>query len=241
MCRRVWDYPGGEGGPGRRPTRTVASYSSEVATRGSRPASVYAVTRGADLRRTDLDQQVPAGGQPGRGGRGDAAQQRQPVGPAVESGPGLVLAGLGRHHRDRLGRDVRRVRDEQVDPPAQRRRQRVEQVADVGHPGVRRQVLPRARHRRRVHVHPVQGRHPGRGRRDRRADRPVAAAQVDHHRRPRAHGERLLDQEAGPGPRHEHPRRDHQPQPAELRPAEDVLQWLPRHPSLPSARRAPRP
>ena len=67
----------------------------------------------------------------------------EPVRAAVEGHPRLVLARLGRHQRDRVARHVRRVGDQQVDPAAQGRRQRREQVALV-HPAADRARFRRA-------------------------------------------------------------------------------------------------
>ena len=49
----------------------------------------------------------------------DPALHVEPVGAAVERDARLVVAGLGRHDRDPVGRDVRRVGDQHVDPPAE--------------------------------------------------------------------------------------------------------------------------
>jgi hypothetical protein len=77
-------------------------------------------------------------------------------------------------------------------------------------------------------------RHADGQRRDRHADRAAAAREVDHGRSPgaargrqrgRAAGEQL-----GAPARYEDARIDRHPQPAELDPAEDVLQRQPRHP-----------
>ena len=76
--------------------------------------------------------------------RDDPAVDVEPVRAAVERDPRLVVAGLGGHGGDRVGRHVRRVGDQHVDPPAQGVRQRGVQVALEDPLG--RQVAPGARH-----------------------------------------------------------------------------------------------
>ncbi len=74
-----------------------------------------------------------------------------------------------------------------------------------------------------MHLGPVEaGRH-------RRAHRAGPAAHVQDHRRPRdlaPQRDRLLDEERGTRPGHEHPGRHGHPQAAELRPAQDVFERL---------------
>ena len=218
---------------------TVASYSSEAAAQATRPATSYAADGGVDLRLPDLDQEVAAGRQPVRGRRGDPAQRVEPVRPTVERGPGLVLAGLGRHQRDRLGRDVRRVRDQQVDPPPQGRRATAREVADV------RPAGPRARFNR-AHATAAGSTSTACTSTDGTSDaRAAPIAPMPQHRSTttvgRGHSDkRLLDQEAGPGARHEHAGRHREPEPAELRPPQHVLQRLARHPPLGQPEPAPR-
>ena len=143
------------------------------------------------------------------------------------------------------------VGGQDVDPAAQRGRQRREQVtfehlaADLG------QVAPGTPNGRRVHIGRVDvgvgarigmparagftvtvAEAPGHS----QTQRPGPAAQVEHHhrhvrlRRLPAEGDRLADQKLRPPPRHEHPGLDRDPQPAELGPAQDLLQRQPRDP-----------
>src|SRR5450756_227229 len=125
-----------------------------------------------------LDQQVTTGRQPERRIGGDPAVQVQAVGPAVQGGGGLVQPGLGRHQPDRVDRDVGRVRDQDVDASAQRRRQGGEQVALVHLPDAG-QVEPCAPHGGGVDIGGMQLDLPER-RRNGRSDGTGAAAEVDH-------------------------------------------------------------
>jgi hypothetical protein len=137
-----------------------------------------------------------------------------------------VITGLRWHQPDGVARHVRHVRHQDGDSPAHRHRERLEQVADVHRPG--RQVAPRAGDRRRIDVRGVQlevGRRSERG-----ADGPGTAAEVDDHRPGPDEGGGLADQELGASTRHEHARVHRDPQAAELRPAEQVLQGLPGDP-----------
>ena len=100
-------------------TTAVASRSSSVSTYAARPAAAQAATVSAACDRpVSITSWPPGRSQPRRA----AATRRcrsTPVVAAVERDPRLVVARLGRHRRDRVGRDVRRVDDQHVDPPAQ--------------------------------------------------------------------------------------------------------------------------
>ena len=118
-------------------TTAVASRSSSVTTRASRPAAAQAATvPAAWVRPVSITRWPPGASQVGRVGD-DPALHVEPVAAAVEGDPRLVVAGLGRHGGDRLGRHVRRVGDQHVHPPAQVVRQRGVQVAleDSRRPG----------------------------------------------------------------------------------------------------------
>src|SRR5690606_40294145 len=73
---------------------------------------------GRDLIGTDLDQQTASGRQPGGRGRGGAAGEVQTVRTAVERGRRFVIAGLRRQLCEGFRRYVRRVRQQDIDPPA---------------------------------------------------------------------------------------------------------------------------
>ncbi|BCB91703.1 hypothetical protein Psuf_090160 [Phytohabitans suffuscus] len=171
---------------------------------------------------------MAAGREPGRGGGGHAAQYVEAVRAAVQGGPGLVVAGLGRQVGQRGGRDVRDVRHHDVDPAAQRLGQRRVQVALVDVAAGRGQVAPRAAYRRGVGVRGVDGDRAG-GRGHRGGQGAGAAAHVDDRGRGRAAGQqghRLADQQRGAPARDEDARVDRDPQAAELRPPQQVLQRL---------------
>ena len=111
--------------------------------------------------------------------------------------------------------------------PAQGRWQRVEQVALDDHAPGRRDVHPRAAYGGRVDVRGVQPHRPSYGQGG--PERTRAAAQVHHQGRPgtavqQAFG--LVDEQPGAVPRHEDAGLDDHPDPAELRPPDDVLQRL---------------
>jgi len=138
----------------------------------------------------------------------------------------LVVAGLAGHRRDRLGRDVGGVDDEQVDATPQLGRERGVEVARV-HP-LGRQVAPSAGDRGGVGVCGVHlGQGPASG--ESRPERTRPAAEVDHHLRRLARGH--LDHQLAAATRHEHARVDRDPQPVEQRPADDVLERFTGHPA----------
>ena len=138
----------------RQPPRSSAA----PATRWSRPA-------GARL-----------GEPPWRLG-GDPAEHVESVWPAVERGPWLVQAGLERQQPDVLGRNVRRIGDEDLDPAVQVSGQRRMKCACVHHPTDGTDVAAGTPDRLRINVHGVQLDVQRRG--QRHADRPGAAAQID--------------------------------------------------------------
>jgi hypothetical protein len=135
----------------------------------------------------------------------------------------LVVARLPRHQRDRVGRHVRRVCDDDVHLSAETGGEHVVEVALED--AFRRQVAPGAGHRVRVHVDgpDLDTRH---SRQHRRRDGAGPAAQVDDHIARRHERDDGLDQQRGALARHEHTRRHGQPQPAELHPPEQLLQRL---------------
>ena len=191
-----------------------------------------------------LDEQRPAWGQPGRSAGDDPAEDVQPVHPSVECEPRLVLARLRRHQADPVGRHVRRVGHQDVDPTAQVGRQRLVEVSLMDPPTGVCEVAPGAADRRRVQVDCVQLDLLG-GRSQCRCHRAGAAAQVDHHDRSgrvdRSSGRRdlrsrLAGEVLGPAPRDEDPRVHRDPLPAELGPAEHMLERDPetRRPTIPS-------
>ncbi len=91
----------------------------------------------------------------------------------------LVVASLGRHQRDRFGRDVRRIHHQQVHSPAKRQRQGGVQVALVDRAAHRFDVAASAVHRRRVHIRGMQlDVLQAASQRD--ADRSRSAAEIDH-------------------------------------------------------------
>ena len=163
--------------------------------------------------------------------RGDARRARRP---AVERDARLVVARLGRHHRDLGGGHVRRVHGEHVDAASQ-----VGAAASKRSPSndprrraardcaARREPRPGRRRRRRgrsARRHPRPSRRSprrrSRGRRRRgraplRGDRPLA-------REPRRDPSEALGAMAW----HEHAGFDVQAQPAELRPSEHLFERL---------------
>jgi hypothetical protein len=64
--------------------------------------------RGGHLVVAELGEQVAAGGQPAARVGDDPAEYLEPVRAAVQRGERFVVAGLGRHQRDRPGRHVGR-------------------------------------------------------------------------------------------------------------------------------------
>lgn len=129
------------------------------------------------------------------------------------------------HEGDGFGRHVGDVGGDDVDASAQRRRQRVVQVALVDGPAG--QVATRARHGDGIEFGRVQDDVPDLGR-DQGADGPRPAAQVEDGRRAPGDQRRELDRLSGKEfrapARDEHPVIDCNAQAAELGPAEDVLE-----------------
>jgi hypothetical protein len=80
----------------------------------------------------ELEDEVAAGDQPGRGRPDDALQQRRPVGPAVQGRPGLEGEHVPWQQAELRGRDVRRHRGHDVDPTAELRWEGREQVSQPG-------------------------------------------------------------------------------------------------------------
>ncbi len=106
-----------------------------------------------------------------------------------------MVPRLRRHAGNLLGRNVRRIHEQQVDPTTDVRGQRVEEVTleYIADPG---QVATSTGHRGRLDVGRVEpdARH---RRRHRGAQRPTAAAQVHHDRGGRRQSERSPNQILG--------------------------------------------
>ena len=171
-----------------------------------------------------LDDEVSAGSQPPRRLLGDPAMDVHTVGSAVEGDPRLVVARLRRHHRDLVGRHVRRVHDDDVDASG----------SSSGSASVRSPswTLPMPSRLRRAQCDGA-GLDVGRVQLDvrtcgvdGRGDRARAAAEL--HDDGVAHAveqrDRLLDQQGRPASGHEHTRLDDDAQTAELGPAQHLLQ-----------------
>jgi len=156
--------------------------------------------------------------------------QPQPVPPAVERRVRLVVARLRRHRGERVGGHVGRVRRDDVDPAGEARGERRPQVAGVDLRA--RQVGAGVREGDGVDVGGVHLE----ARSDLRAhggrDGADAAAQVhEHAARPSAQRRhRLAHDDGRPPPGHERARAHGEPHPAEVDPAQDVLEGLARGP-----------
>ena len=173
-----------------RPSTTVAPRSSSVSTWAAIPAAVTTAAMTVRLVASGLDHEAATRPQPGRRTRRDPPEHVETVESAVERDPVLVVARLARHGRHGVGRDVRRVDDDEVDPTAQVVGQRGVEVALVDPLG--RQVAAGAGHRCRVRV---RGMHLGRRPRARRARLPPPPCRsTGRRRRPagarRGHGRR---------------------------------------------------
>ncbi len=139
-------------------------------------------------------------------------------------------ARLGRHQADRVGRDVRCVRDDDVDAAPQRVGQRVEEVTleDLT-PGP--EVRPGAANGCRLdvgreHFEPGLAREQGCGHRAR------PAAHVDDHHAGRCERVGLLHEQFGAPARDEDSGLDDDAQTAERGPADDDLEGFARDPPL---------
>ena len=169
-----------------------------------------------------LDQQATAGCQPRRRCPGHAALHLESVLTTIQRHPRLVVACLGREQLDRLGGDVRRVGDQNVDAAPQPGRQRLGEIALVDVTAGVREVAPGAPNRLRVDVDGVQlGQVHGGS--QRHADGPRPAAQVEGDGPPRGSGSGLVNEELASAAWDEHAGIHADPQTAELRPAHDVL------------------
>jgi hypothetical protein len=140
-----------------------------------------------------------------------------------------VQPGLRGQEGDGVARHVGHVRGEDVDAAAQRPGQRVEQVSDME--VCPRQVPPGAADRGGVDVGGMQVGDVQDGGQC-RTHRPGAAAEVHDDGPGRREGDRLAHQQLRAPAGHEHSRLDGDPQPAELRPAQEVLQGEARDPLL---------
>ena len=168
-----------------------------------------------------LDQQHAAGSQPPGGARRDPGLQREPVGPAVERGPVLVVAGLGRHQADRPARHVRRVDDQHVDPAAQAAGSASYRSPSRTRSGGR---LPRAQATASGSTSAAQTSRPATRAARAAADRPGPAAQVDHHGARVQQRRGTLDQQRGAAAGDEDAGRHRDPQAAELGVPQQQLQ-----------------
>ena len=142
-----------------------------------------------------------------------------------------MLARFEGKQPDLPGGHVRHVGQQDAHPPAQRGRQRPEQVALVDPPARGGQVAPGAAHRGRVDVGGVHLGLIHRGGQY-RAEGARAAAQVHHHGSGAGQRDGLAGQELGAPPGDEHGGIDGDPQAAELSPAQHVLEWLARGPPV---------
>jgi hypothetical protein len=149
---------------------------------------------------------------------------------AAIQGDGRLVQSRFRWHERHLARgDVGRVHHKDVDPSAEPRWQRIVEISLVDLSADRSDVLPCARDGGVVDVGGVQLGTAER-RYDRDADGAGAAAEVDNDRAPvlrseLGHGDGLAHEELAATTRHEDAVVDGYPEPAELSPAEDVLEW----------------
>ena len=213
---------------------TVAFSSSERGHPRDQPVAGEGFDGLRRLALARLDQQVAARRQPQRR-RGDhPPQDVEPVRATVERHPRLVDAGLRGQQPDRLGGDVGRVGDQDVDAAPQCGGQRLVEVALVHLTTGGGDVAAGAPHRGGVDVDGVQL-DPVQGRDQRGAHRARAAAQVDDDGSwpgedlagvagGTAGEGGLADEELGAAAGYEDPGVHGDPQAAELRPAEDVFE-----------------
>ena len=196
---------------------------SSCPTTGCRPAAAAASASAGACRLAGLDQQDASGREPARRDRDHPPGHVEPVGAAVQGDPRLVVAGLRRHQADRVGRHVRGVGDEHIHPCPSRRAAVVE-VARRTRAGAGR--LRRRTDRDRVDIDGVQL-----GTSSRAASTAAATAPEPQHRSTttaRGGASRAASRPAARSAAGARRRRLHgDPQPAELDPAEDVLQRTP--------------
>ena len=176
--------------------------------------------------------------QPARCLRRHRAEHGKTVSAAVEGGARLVVTSFGGQEGDLRAGDIGRVADEDADPAAQPVRQRPEQVALVHVPAGRLDIAPRALDGGGVDVGAVQlySAQPapalpatalpatGQARDGGETKGAGAAAQVDDHRIAGGQRHRRVHEELAAAARHEHAGVDQDPQAAELRPADDLLE-----------------
>ena len=191
--------------------------------------SPHLVRRDGRLLPAGLDQQLPTEPEPGRSGGDDPALDVGTIGAAVQCGQGLMVPSLAWHQRDRIGRHVRRVGDDQVGPPAKHRGQRLVEVTDQRHCRLG-QVLPGIAHRDRVDVDRIEFADSTRALQYCRHRR-RAAAQLDDYRATPEPSQCLLGQQLGADPRYEHAGTDRHPEPAEGHPTQQGFQWRTTDPS----------
>jgi len=198
---------------------TMAFRSAEPAIRGIRPPAAKASAACAACRSLVSISRWPSG-------TSHPPQQVESVRAAVQRHQRLVRPGFRGQKPDLPGRHVGDVGDQNTDPAPQPGGQRLVQVTLVDMPVKACEtgcVSPGAAHGGRVDVHRV---HLGlvHGRDQRGAYRARATAQVDDDIAGTGESGGLPDEELGAATRDEDPGLHGDPQAAELRPAEDVLQ-----------------
>ena len=209
----------------------MAPRSSDSTTRTASPCPARTASAAGACRSLVSHSSAPPGASQPGASAATRPSRPSPSGPPSRVTRGSCSLGLGGQQRDLVGRHVGHVRHQHVHLAAQGRWQRRVEVALQDAAQVP-DVATRARHRGRLDVGGVQL-DPRDGPRHHHPEAARTAAQVDHDRRttgrdrPRQ-GDRLARQQLGAPPGHEHAGVQGDPQPAELRPADHLLQRVTR-------------
>jgi len=176
-----------------------------------------------DLRLARLDQQAAARCQPCRSSLSNSPYDIEPVRTAVECGSRFEQTGLGRKQPDRVAGYVGGIGDQDVDAAMKRGRQRLKEIAGVGLTADGADVAASEEHSDGIDVDGVQL-DPVHDGGQCRADRTRAAAHVDDDSLRVGESGGLMYEEFGTAARHEDSWPHGDAQPAELRPAKDLLE-----------------
>lgn len=172
-----------------------------------------------------FDQQVASWGKPlcplGR----HPALYLQAIGSAVKAHTRLVQSCFGRHHVNVAGGNVRSIAQQNLDPATEPIRQWIEEIALVQASTQWTNIAARALDSGRLDIGSVQL-DPARRSIQRGTQRTAPTAKVEYHRSRGSKCGRHADEELRSAPGNKDTRSDGNPQPTEIHPPQNVLEWV---------------